>query len=329
MMRLLWTLSTLCIAICSLGCGSTPPAHGDEGARTPSKGVQPADPNEYATFTFAPSSLKAKVIVNSEELGTVSDLAKEFRFRVVPGPNVLIVESDRYKTIYVTTFLARPAGVYTIENLHFVPKLAKILTADFACTTPGLPPVKEGGPAEAERVRYRKTYDRTREFWSKVIAANVGAKKRLDAMGVLTWNRDEKENKVHMDLSAEFGRFDQSRVDPDLLKAFNDMRECYRLVTEASYDNDKKLMDIPAISGMAIATKGKSLLSMPSVISKCQTTGDILFLAQIDLETRVKLLNAKVGIMDYRYGEGFDKLAPAFKQAVCWISAKIRDTWYD
>ncbi len=302
---------------------------GGEGVGTHLKGVEPPEPNEYATLRCAPSSLKAKVTVNSQELGTVSDLAKEFRFRVVPGPNVLIVESDRYKTIYVKTFSAGPDGVYAIENLHFVPKLAKVLTADFSCTTPILPPVKDGRLAEAERVRYQKTHDRTREFWSKVTAANASAKKRLDAMGVLTWNRDEKENKVHMDLGAEFGRFDQSRVDPDLLKAFNDMRECYKLVTEASYANDKKLMDIPKISGMAYATGGKSLLSMPSVISNCQTTGDILFLAQTDLETRVKLLNAQVDIMDYRYGEGFDKLNQAFKKAVCWISAKIRDTWFD
>jgi hypothetical protein len=173
-------------ALCAVGCAA--PAYAQDGA----------------TLRVSPPAFNVRIFVNGTELGTVNELAKDFKYEPRPGPNLLTVQSERFKTVFATAISSQPGSVHSVRNIRYEPKSTlKRVLAIVTCSEAGRP---AAGQAEADLLRYRKTYPRTAGYWKAVVDANAKAQKSLDGMSFFTFDRQLPQNHPGLQFQERVGR---------------------------------------------------------------------------------------------------------------------------
>jgi len=282
------------------------------------------EPEESATIRISPITFDVNVFVNNKKLGTANE-AKEFRFVPRRGPNVLTLQSERFKTNFVTTIPAQKGSVHSARNIRYEPlRSTKSLLAIVSIAEKGTP---FDGDAEADRLQSQKKYPRTAEFWDAVVAANAKAQKVLDGMRFYTFDRINKELKVYEKLGKSFEEIDEADVDPELVVAFKQMYKLYKARVPARRGVENGWNMIGVMSGLKGAAGDLSSLNLPKLVGDLQSAGDVLILITMGYTARLQSLHGILDVMEYRYGGTFSKIEPAYnsKNEMVGLSRKLVD----
>jgi hypothetical protein len=287
--------------------------------------ARPVYAQEAATLRVSPPAFNVKIFVNGKELGTVNEVAKEFQYEPRPGPNVLTVQSERFKTVFATAISSQPGSIHSVRNIRYEPKrTAKPVLAIVSCSEAGRP---AAGEAKADRLRYQKTYPRTVTYWKAVVDANAKAQKSLDKMSLFTFDRINKELKITENLGAAFAEIDEGDVDPDLVSAFKQVTKYLRAIVPARRGVENQWNMVGLMSGLKAAAGDLASLNLPNLVGELQSVGDVYILLDMGAGARLKSLHAILDVMEYRYGDNFPKITPAYnsKNALVAFSRKMAD----
>jgi hypothetical protein len=291
--------------------------------------TMPVYAEESATLRVSPPAFNVKIFVNGKEIGTVNEQAKEIKYEPRPGPNVLTIQSERFKTLFAMTISSQPGSVHSVRNIRYEPKTTlKRVLAIVTSVEAGRP---AAGEAKADRLRYQKTYPRTAAYWKAVVDANAKAQKGLDGMSYFTFDRINKELKITENLGGAFGEIDEGDVDPDLIATFKQVTKYHRAIVPARRGVENQWNMVGVMSGLKAAAGDLSSLNLPNLVGELQSAGDAYILMEMGGGARLASLHAILDVMEYRYGGSFPKITPAYnsKNAMVAFSRKMADALKD